>query len=237
MKTLVDYNAGANATVLNGRKRAGVMTGVSVETDGGGGNALDWYCAPKAGRTLLKELQDLAQVAGGDWSLAKTGANAWEFRWHVGQLGEDLTATVIFSLAYDNMANPRARIQRAQEQTVALVAGQGEGEKRVFVTRTGANYGAGNDIEVFVDARDIASTAGLNAKGDRVLEEAVALEGFDFDVLQTVASAYGKDYDLGDLVTVVSPFTGLAMSRCVQAVAVKVLENGGEEINVETVEH
>lgn len=237
MKTLVDYNLGANATTGNGRKRTGTITGVSVETDGAGGNTLDWYCAPKAGRTVLSELQDLAKVAGGDFEWAKTGAATWQFKWHAGQLGTDKSASVKFGLAYDNMANPRARIERSAEKTAAVVAGQGEGTLRTFVTRTGANYDAtNNNIEVFVDARDVESTAGLNAKGDEVLEDAVALEGFDFEVLQTEATAYGSDYKLGDLVTVVSPFTGTALTRCVQAVSVKVLEEGGEAIEVEMVE-
>ncbi len=62
MKTLVDYNAGANATVANGRKREGAITGVTIQADGANGPIKDWYCF---GDNLLETLQKLATIAGG----------------------------------------------------------------------------------------------------------------------------------------------------------------------------
>jgi len=40
LKTLVDYNAGPNATTGNGRLRDGAITGLSVEADSAGGNVI-----------------------------------------------------------------------------------------------------------------------------------------------------------------------------------------------------
>ena len=93
LKTLVSYNAGANATVVNGRLREGAITGLSIEADGAGGNVLDWFCP---WQSLLPTLQSVADVAGGDFDLVRTGAATVEFRWYAGQLGTDRSATVIF---------------------------------------------------------------------------------------------------------------------------------------------
>lgn len=232
MKTLVNYNAGSPATLANGRIRTGTITGLSVEADSALGNTLNWYCA---GKPLLKELQELAQVAGGDYDLVRTGANAYQFRWYTGQRGTDRSASVIFAIDRGNMGSPYFRIKRLQERTVAIVAGQGEGSDRDFVVRTGANYSAGNDIEDFVDARNVAlgDTSGLNAAGDKELATAEAVEEFGFDVLQTPSSLYGLHYFFGDLVTALSPFTGSAVTRKVRSITISADPGGDEIISVE----
>jgi hypothetical protein len=230
MKTLVDYNAAANATTANGRERAGVIGGITVEADGGGGNTVDWYCAYE---NLLESLQGLASIGGGDFDLVKTAAAAWQFRWYTGQLGTDRSSSVVFSLGYDNMSDPRFRTRRLGEKSAAIVGGQGEGAARAIAVRTGANYSAANDIEVFVDARDVSTVEGLETRGDQALAMLRALDEFDFDVLQTAASAYGKHYGLGDLVTAVSPYSGLGIVRKIRRVTVAVSRRG-EQIGVET---
>jgi len=237
MKTLVDYNAAANATTGNGRIRDGTITGVSVEADGGNGNTLDWTCAWK---NLLAELQDLAAVAGGDFDLIKTGDQAWEFRWYTDQRGTDRTSgsdAVTFSLYLGNMAEPVYRYDRIQERTVAVVAGQGRGPNRETVTRTGDAYSAGNDVEMFVDARniEIGETSQLQDRGDRKLDEQMARQVLDFDVLQTPACAYGVHYCasgvLGDLVT--ANYLGIETTQKIVGVTVEIDENGRESIDVD----
>ena len=76
MKTLVNYNITSLATTGNSRLVDGT-TGTSdptitVQTDGANGNTLDWYCQ---GKRLLEQLQNLAEVGGGDFDLVKTGTN------------------------------------------------------------------------------------------------------------------------------------------------------------------
>lgn len=198
LKTLVDYNAGPNATVGNSRLREGAITGLSIEVDGAGGNSLDWTCP---WQNLLTNLQSLTRVAGGDFDLVRTGATTVEFRWYLGQLGTDRSATVIFALERGNMANPRYRYNRADEKTAVIVAGQGDLDDRATVVRTSADYSASNDVEGFKDARNWDSTSGLNSAGDQYLDEKRAAQELIFDVLQTPASLYGSHYFLGDLVT------------------------------------
>lgn len=233
LKTLVDYNVCSNATTGNGRERTGTITGVSIETDGGNGSTLDWSCAWK---NLLLELQAIARVAGGDFDLIKTGGATWEFRWYTGQRGEDRSSTVTFSLDHGNMANPHYRHNRITEKTVAVVAGQGQGDAREVVVRTGDDYAADNDKETFVDARSYSTTSGLQAAGDARLDALRARKGLSFDVLQTPACLYGKHYcidgGLGDLV--LARYDTIETTQKIAGVTVTLTRDGAETIGVET---
>lgn len=202
MKQLVRYNAGFSATEANGRRRDGVIPNLTVETYiTPTGETVNWYCA---WANLLTTLQRLARIAGGDFSLYPTAPTAWEFRWHLGQLGTDRSATITFSLAFGNMANPEYRYLRHEEKTVAAVGGQGdESERDLVIVESDAYTVDGIDIETFVDAADIdkGDTDALDNRGEQRLDERRAIEEFSFDVLQTRAMAYGRDYFLGDLVS------------------------------------
>lgn len=230
MKTLVDYNAGANATTGNGRVRAGTISGLTVETDGAHGNTLDWSCAWE---NLLNCLQELAPLAGGDFDLVKTAATTWNFRWYTGQLGTDRSTTVIFAVDRGNMANPQYKELRVDEKSVCIAGGRGEGSSREIATRTGSNYNATtNNIEMFTNGSSAETTAGLEAQGDSNLEANRADIQFGFDVLQTPATAYGTHYTLGDLVTAVNPFTGASVTLKVDQVNISLADDGQESIDV-----
>lgn len=229
MKTLVSYNAGSAATTANGRLRNGAISGMTVEADGAGGNSVDWFCAYE---NLLETLSKLADVAGGDFDLARTGDTTWQFRWYAGQLGSDRTASVIFAIERGNMANPAYKSLRIDERTVCVVGGDGEDSDRDTAVRTGPDYAAGNDIEVFLNASGVDTSDGLNARGDAALQEEQAQEQFGFDVIQTPATVYGVHYGLGDLVTAVNPFTGASMTLKIDETAITLDENGAEKIDV-----
>jgi hypothetical protein len=230
MNTLVKYNATSDATVVNGRLRAGAITGLTVETNGADGNTVDWFCEWD---NLLENLQRLALIAGGDFDVVKTSATAWQWRFYDGQLGTDRTASVFFALERGNMSNPTWRDIRTDEKTVCIVGGQGEESSRTTAVRTGANYDVDdNNIEMFQNATDVDTTDGLNARGDAALDERKAQKQFEFDVIQTPGSQYGTHYTLGDLVTAVNPFSGASVSLKIDEVAITVSENGEEKIDV-----
>ena len=230
MKTLVDYNLSANATTANGRVRAGNMTGITCAADGAAGNTLDWFCTWE---NLLTTLQKLAQVAGGDFNLVKTAAATWEFRWYLGQLGTDRSATVIFALDRGNMAEPSYALDLINEVTVAVVGGQGEESGRATATRTGSAYNVTtNNTEVFVDARNVNTAAGLNSAGDQQLYNLTGRADFRFKVLQTPACFYGLHYFLGDKVTAAYK---TAATFKIKRVTVGVEASGAETVNIELV--
>jgi len=229
MKTLVEYNCGPSATTGNGRKRTGTIAGLTVETDNAGGTVHNWYCH---GKNVLTELQSLALVANGDYDLVKTGPNTYEFRWYSGQLGTDRSTTTTFAMKYNNMGQPTYTEIHRPEKTVACVWGQGEGAARDYVTRTGADYSAGNDIEVYVDARDVdlGDTTGLNSRGDERLREYEAVSAFTFTMLQTPSALYGVNYFLGDLIRAVNPYNDTTYTLKIQSVTVTLDSDGNEKI-------
>ena len=228
MKTLVAYNAGPQATAANGRIRDGAIVGLSVEADGGHGNTISLDCAYD---NLLEVLQKVAAIGGGDFDLVKTDAQAWEFRWYAGQRGTDRTATLLFALERGNMAEPVYTYDRVDERTVAIVGGPGEEASRAVVVRTGPDYGASNDVEVFVDARNSSTTDSLNASGDSKLQDTRAKQTFAFKVLQTPACYYGVHYGLGDLVK--AQYGAVNVTQKIVGVSVSLDRGGAEKIDVE----
>ena len=227
--TLVKYNATSSGTTGDGRIRDVAIAGVGVEADGAAGNTIDFNCS---WRYLLNSLQDVARIGGGDYDLIKTAAATWEWRWYVGQLGTDRSATVTFSLAHGNMANPILTRYDLAERTVAIVAGQGEGSDRLTAAREGGNYDADdNYAEVFVDARNYTTAAGLQGAGDNRLAELEAGDNLVFDVLQVPSTLYGSHYFLGDLVT--GYYEGFTATKKIDAVTVGFSQDGREQIGVQ----
>ena len=236
--TLVTYNATTSGTVVDGRLRAAgggyPFTGLSVEADGGDGTAVDWYCAYD---NLLETLQNLVKGEG-DFDIVKTSSTAWQWRYYEGQLGTDRSATVMFALKRGNMKRPRYYDIRSEEKTVGIVGGQGEESERETAVRTGTNYAATNDIEVFIPAVDIdlGDTDGLNTRGDSTLTRYEAVKKFEFGVLDIESAQYGIDYDLGDLVTAINPYDGTEYTIEIIGVGIGLDGDGNETIEIEASE-
>jgi hypothetical protein len=203
-KNLVKYNLGSDATTANGRIVAGNLSSVTVQADAAGGNAIDWSCAFE---NLLSTLQGVAEIGGGDFGMYWTGS-AWDFRWYTGQIGTDRSASLVFSLARDNLDSPSLTNDWLQEKTLAIIGGQGEGDDRNVRTKQGADWSAENQIEVFVDARDVNVGEAnendlLDKRGEATLSAAKARSLLEFKIKQSQFARYGTDYTVGDLGTVV----------------------------------
>lgn len=229
MKLLVDYNIGPSATVVNGRKRSGVFTGLSIATDQVRGSTHNYYCH---GKNLLTALQEIALMSGNDFQLDYIHGTGYVFEFYPGQLGTDRTATQTFSLARGNMGSPDYQKIRSTERTVAAVWGQGDDLQREYVTVTGDNFSASNDREVYVDAREIdfGDTTGLQDKGEQRLKTLKSEDKFAFDVIQTPASFYGKHYFRGDRVT--AKFDAISIQPKIVSVAIG-FRRQRETINVD----
>lgn len=199
MKALVFYNLGEGALLAGGRKRTGFLDGFQVEVDQERGQKITYYCH---GKNLLEALNELALIGGDDFEVQYSGGT-YEFLYHPGQLGEDRTATQLFSLERGNMGNPVYEKITSTEKTVAAVWGQGAETERDYETVLGDNFSVANDREVYVDAREVplGDSAGLTAKGQAWMKTLKAIQTFSFNVLQTPASVYGKHYFLGDRVS------------------------------------
>lgn len=230
MRTLVATNCTALATVAAGRIRAGALSGISVEADGGRGTVLSWSGAWKS---ILTALQDLAPIGGGDFDLVKTGPADWVFRFYPGQRGTDRRSgahAVLFSQTFDNMGEPQLIIDRVDEETVAIVGGQGQETARQVIVRTGPDYSVTNDIEGFVDGRNTQTTASLQADGDRALQTTRARPVLTFLPLETPATRYRREYQLGDLVS--ASYRGFTTGLKVAGATVAWESDGAEQVTI-----
>lgn len=151
-------------------------------------------------KNVLEAIQELCKTGALDFELTRNLDNATLTLKTL--LGTDRSSTVFFFIDQGNLVRPILDKRRIQEPTVALVAGQGDGTSRTTQVRYSANYDATTNLrELFVDARDLASTAAMQARGDSRLAESAYKPKLTFDVMQTPACAYGKHYFLGDKVS------------------------------------
>lgn len=229
MKTLYNYNLSTSATTANGRLLDGRLTGAAAATSSGLGNATSLSCS---GQNLLEVLQNVQLTAGGDFALTYTAPATWNFVWYTGQLGTDRSSTVIFSVATGTVAKLVLRTNRIIDTTATVVAGQGEGSARVITTRP-ASLPTGLDLrETWTDARNQKTTAEYTQLGDIILRQAQRKQtSIQTEVLQNAALRYGREYFLGDLVTVYAYSAG-NITQKVQSVALSMSAAGAESVNV-----
>lgn len=234
MKTLVDYNAGPNATTGNGRIRTGTITNLSIQSDGAGGNTVDWACAYD---NLLDTLQRLAKIAGGDFAVVSDLAAATpyiQFRYYPGQLGSDLTASVLFSTGLGNLTDISWLSDQSNEVTVAIVGGDGEGDLRNITTvQDATRYSSANDVEAFVNASDITTANGRTDRGKKRLAELAPVTDFKFRALQTPSTVPYKHFTLGDKVAVLNPYNGLTYTAKVPRMVTTFYPDGEEKTDTE----
>lgn len=229
LKSLVTNNCTSSATTANGRDRDGLISGISVQANGAGGTSLSWE---RARSNLLRELQDIAQIAEGDFDLIPTGAASWDFRWYAGQRGSDRSSAMLFAQEYGNMRRPQLRRIRSTESTIAIVGGQDTGSQRQIAICTGPTYSVNRNREGFVDARQASTTAALQASGDQRLIASRWRTELDWDIVQTASSRYGRDYGLGDLVR--GRYRGIEAVKKIQRVSIAIESDGREHVQIET---
>lgn len=161
---------------------------------------------------LYQELETLSGAGGADFDLVRIDPATLSFQVFYPRQGADRrlsnlegNAPVIFSLEMANMHSPSVVSDRTTEVTVVYVAGDGIGAAREIVERfslTNAQYDSPwNRVEEFLEASQDASTAVLNAYGDGFLAEQREQLTFSCEALPTASCLYGRDWDLGDLVT------------------------------------
>ena len=141
-------------------------------------------------------------------------------------------ARVIFSEKYGNLDSIKHEYSDLAFATKITVGGAGEGSGRVFVMVGG---GEGFDLrEAFYDARNISGegmgaaeyVAALEAAGRGQLEKRKIMESIETEIVPSVNFSYGRDYDLGDIVTVEKTAWGIRQDIRITEVC-EVYEDGG----------
>lgn len=139
---------------------------------------------------------------------------------------------VVFSPKFDNIINSNYLESRKTLKTVALVAGEGEGDARKTVTVEGES-GPGKGVnrrELFVDARSISSkvdgktlstsqyNAQLSQKGKEDLTKNSITKSFEGEVETTQLFKYGEDFSKGDIVQIMNEYGVESRSRVIEIV-------------------
>lgn len=149
------------------------------------------------------------------------GAKMWldttllKFRYKVYR-GEDRSRDslthepVIFSKEYDNLLSSTYKVDVSTQKTTALIGGEGEGTDRKCALAY--DWISGIDRrETFVDASSTAQEGigiqdyrkQLESQGQQSIKELGKIEAFDGEIDVTNSNLiYGKDYNLGDIVTI-----------------------------------
>lgn len=189
MKQYVDYNAGLNA--LSERQ---IMT---VEADTGLGNT-----TTGRGRfhTLLELLTSLALNGGGLGFKVVQVDDVLHFQVYQ---PSDKTKSAFFSPLLGNLANFEYSNDNPESNFI-IAGGGGEGKDRILLQRSDnasvAKYGR---FEAFKDRRDTTELDELYQSLDEELINASEKNSFSFTPIDTPQLAFGRDYGLGDKVTII----------------------------------
>jgi hypothetical protein len=189
MKQYVDYNIGQNAQDF--RKL------LTIEADQGLGASI-------TGRArfdnLLEFEASLALKGGGLGFRVAQVDNALQF--HVYQ-PSDKTTTAFFSPLLGNLSAFEYTNENPTCNYV-IVGGGGEGKARTINwdadNASIAKYGR---VETFLDRRDTTDTAELTQSMDEELTNKAEQNTFNFTPIDTPQLAFGRDYGLGDKVTII----------------------------------
>lgn len=216
LRWFVDRNLGPGATVPRRLANFTLATDLARGTSVRGRGRF---------HTLLELLQPLA-LAGGDlgFRVVQVGA-ALQFQVYV---PTDRTATAVFSEELGNLAGFGYR-QGSPLADFAYVAGQGEGTARTIVEGgTTADIDTYGRIETFKDRRDAPDVATLNQGLAETLAESISPTALSISPIDTAAVAYGREYGLGDKVTVV--VEGTPIRDVVREVVLTLTPDRGEQL-------
>jgi len=208
----VDNNAGPSATTVTDSITSVVydrsFPGFELEIDQGRGGT---WSGDRTNLNLLGVVKEIADAAGQYFNIVKLSSTTYQFRWYE-LLGQDKTidngaiAPVVFSLERNNLLVPVSVEDYSNEVTMVYLLGRESGgsqvARQVGAAGTIINASPYNLIEVFRPAPTDVGGTEIEYYGLAELDDGEAKTSMQFTAQQTLNSAYGKHYVMGDLVTV-----------------------------------
>jgi hypothetical protein len=236
-RAFVEENIGPSAGVDSlGNSRA--VPGLTVDTGAALGKT--WQ-GDRANKLLADVLAELAEFGPGDYMVQGAGAAAFEFVWRNVRWGRDRTRgnsegnpPVILSPQFGNVEGIQASYSHLDEVNAVYTLGQGKGalqKVRTAVDGTLLNLSPWARRAVARSAGNSNSDAELDDQGEAALAEQRPIRRISFNVRQTVGTRYGRDWDMGDLVTVA--YLGREYPMKVVGVTVSGSSDGAESITPE----
>ena len=161
--------------------------------------------------------------------------------------GRDLTIDnkdgnkpVIFGTDFNNILTSEYVSDKNNYRNVAYVAGEGEGENRVVVEVKQTESAGFFRREIVVDARDLQKANSttkmtdeeynelLQQRGKEKLSEFRKVESYDAELMNDAKTGfvYGKDYFLGDTVSVIDKNLGVILSAKITEAIITFAEDG-----------
>ncbi|MEJ8546689.1 siphovirus ReqiPepy6 Gp37-like family protein [Brevibacillus borstelensis] len=185
-------------------------------------------------KQLDEELEKLSLSSGLGWHVwLDTERQRYVFDALAGRdltVNQDVRPPAIFSTDYDNIESQSYVSSAVGFKNMAVVAGEGEGADQKIVM-VGKQAGL-KRYETFMDAQDIGSQEEgteqlteaqmeemLRSRGNEKLAELGRVESFESTLLTTSNLVYRRDYDLGDIVTVVNRSWGVRLDARITKVA------------------
>ena len=152
------------------------------------------------------------------------------------RLYEGVQSQAVFAEEYENLTSQIFTQSVVDYSNVALIGGEGEGSGRIFET-TGSGAGVGRH-EIFVDAKDLRSedlsedyTAALLFRGQSKLSERVMTQSFDAAINPHGNLRYKTDFDLGEVVKVISKRWGVMLDTRITEIE-ETYDVDGQSLNI-----
>lgn len=189
--------------------------------------------------TVLQEIAETSKTLGTylAFDVVRVSTGVFEFRTYVGQRGVDHSQgsgdVRLVSRDYGNLLEPTFITSHVNERNYVYVGGQGEEALREIVERSDATRIAAskwNRREVFRDARNTSTTAGLESEGDSTLGELKPKQILAGKLIDTPYIRYGIEYGFGDILTVEA--FGFHVDCHVTSVAMQYDQDKGEQLTI-----
>lgn len=208
LKEIVNENVGPGAVAP--RFLYGVTPGFTIQADAALGPVItvqlsrdDILAAINKVVLITDIIGDIATMSKMDFDVVRTGPVTFEFRTYFPQRGLDRSAYLAFAPELGNMVNPDYTRANDTEINSIIVLGPGTGNSQRMLPLVGTDTtdSPWNVVEGVVDAGGAILYNTMLAAGNTSLALSKPKETFTFDVLQTDRSIYGRDYNVGDIIT------------------------------------
>ena len=215
-----------------------VRQGLTVEPDTGKG--ANWEGC-RSYLQLGDVINELANAGPGDYMIVGTGGdmgpNTFEFQWRDVRWGSDKRRGTANPVVFSDESGTATNIDVVEdwrtEVNVCSALGWGLGEARIEEVASIASATATpwSRRAVARDARDLGNRAHLIERANETIEKQRTKPFIRLETIQSSQLRYGRDYNLGDLVTVESE--GATYDRKIVAVTVSVESTGQETVMLE----
>ncbi len=206
---------------------------VQCQADANQGGAVKYSARYERLYDVVASLAGQGGIAFDVVRTAPAPANTVEFRTYSPRRGLDRTAAngvnapAIFTLDLGTVSDLDYSEDASSLENAVLALGAGDGAARVVTeVRDGTSVGLYDRWEGATDVRTATTTADAAAQAQPYLQaHALPEVSLSFTVPQTSPLVYGRDWDLGDRVTVQIPELGVTLEAEITVVRVQAADN------------